>query len=43
MKRFGSIIKILPDRLDEYKACHAEVPPAVLATITACNIQNYSI
>jgi len=43
MKRFGSIIKIKPDRLDEYKACHANVPPAVLATIKDCNISNYSI
>jgi L-rhamnose mutarotase len=43
MKRFGSIIKVKPDRLDEYKACHAAVPPAVLTTIKACNIENYSI
>ena len=43
MKRFGSVIKIKAHRQEEYKACHASVPPAVLATIKDCNIQNYSI
>ncbi len=43
MKRYGSIIKIKADRLEEYKKCHAKVWPAVLFMIKECNIQNYSI
>ena len=43
MKRFGSVIRLRPEKLDEYKALHAEVWPGVLRTITQCNIRNYSI
>ncbi|HIJ74222.1 MAG TPA: L-rhamnose mutarotase [Candidatus Hydrogenedentes bacterium] len=43
MKRYGMIIRVRPDKLDEYKRLHANVWPNVLAKIRQCNIRNYSI
>lgn len=43
MKRYGSIIRLRPEKLEEYKKLHAEVWPGVLKMITKCNIRNYSI
>ena len=43
MKRYGQIIELKPERLEEYVKLHAEVWPAVLKRITDCNIRNYSI
>ena len=43
VKRYGQVIGVKPEHLEEYKAYHAAVWPEVLATITACNILNYSI
>jgi L-rhamnose mutarotase len=43
MKRFGQIIGVKQDKLEEYKKYHAAVWPAVLDMITQCNIRNYSI
>ncbi len=43
IKRFGQVIRLRPERYEEYKRLHAEVWPEVLATINACNIRNYSI
>jgi L-rhamnose mutarotase len=43
MKRYGMVIKVRPEKLDEYKQLHAAVWPDVLKMITACHIQNYSI
>jgi L-rhamnose mutarotase len=43
MKRFGMVIRVWPEKLDEYKKLHAAVWPAVLKKITECNIRNYSI
>jgi L-rhamnose mutarotase len=43
MQRFGQIIGIKPETLDEYARLHAAVWPEVLRTIAACNIRNYSI
>ena len=43
MKRYGALIKIEPERIEEYKKYHAAVWPEVLQTITDCNIHNYSI
>ena len=42
-KRYGSVINVKPEKLAEYKALHAAPWPQVLATITACNIRNYTI
>ncbi|MDR2675460.1 MAG: L-rhamnose mutarotase [Opitutaceae bacterium] len=43
MKRYGSIIKVAPGKLEEYKKLHAAAWPGVLRMISACNIRNYSI
>ena len=43
MKRYGSIIKVVPEKLEEYKKLHAAVWPAVLEQIRRSNIRNYSI
>jgi len=43
MKRYGSIIGVRPEKLDEYKKLHAAVWPDVLKMIRYCNIRNYSI
>ena len=43
MKRYGSVIGVRPEKLEEYKKLHAAVWPSVLKTITECNIRNYSI
>ena len=43
MKRYGSVIKIVPGKLEEYKRLHAAVWPGVLDMIHKCNIRNYSI
>lgn len=43
MKRYGSVIGLREEKLEEYKKLHAAVWPAVLRMIKKCNIQNYSI
>ena len=43
MKRYGSVIGVKPEKLEEYKRLHAAVWPGVLEMIKACNIRNYSI
>lgn len=43
MQRYGSIIGVNADKLEEYKRLHAAVWPAVLNMIHICNIRNYSI
>jgi L-rhamnose mutarotase len=43
MKRYGMVIRLQPDKVDEYERLHAAVWPGVLARISACNLRNYSI
>ena len=43
MKRYGMLIGVRPEKLDEYRRLHADVWPGVLKTIHDCNIRNYSI
>jgi len=43
MKRYGMVIGLRPEKLEEYKRLHAAVWPGVLKTIAACHIRNYSI
>ena len=43
MKRYGQLIGVKSDRLEEYKKYHANIWPEILAMIRECNIQNYSI
>lgn len=43
MQRMGMVIGIDRERVAEYRALHASVWPGVLATLSACNIRNYTI
>jgi L-rhamnose mutarotase len=43
MKRYGSVIRIRPEKLEEYKRLHAEVWPGVRKMIAECGLRNYSI
>jgi L-rhamnose mutarotase len=43
MKRFGQVIRLKPDKAQEYIKYHQNVWPNVLKMIKACNISNYSI
>ncbi len=43
VRRFGPVIRVRPDRIDEYERLHAAPWPGVLAAIRAANIRNYSI
>ena len=43
MRRFGQIIRLKPECIEEYERLHAAVWPEVLATIHACHMHNYSI
>jgi L-rhamnose mutarotase len=43
MERYGSIIKVRPEKFEEYKKLHVAVWPEVLDIIKKCNIRNYSI
>ncbi|MHC4245124.1 MAG: L-rhamnose mutarotase [Planctomycetota bacterium] len=41
--RYGSVIGVKAEKLEEYKEVHADVWPGVLEQIKECNIRNYSI
>jgi L-rhamnose mutarotase len=43
VKRYGSVIRLRPGVLDEYKRYHANIWPGVAERIRLCNIKNYSI
>ncbi len=43
MKRYGSVIKVRPEKLEEYKVLHANIWPDVVKMIKEGNISNYSI
>ena len=43
MDRYGMVIGVNPEKIDEYKKLHAAVWPEVLKKISECNIRNYSI
>ena len=43
MTRYGSVVRLHPDKVDEYKRLHVAVWPEVLAMIRECHIRNYSI
>ncbi len=43
MTRYGQVIKVRPEKLEEYKKLHAAVWPGVLEMIGKCNMRNYSI
>ncbi len=43
MQRYGMVIGVKAEKIDEYKKLHAAVWPDVLAMIHECNMRNYSI
>lgn len=43
MKRYGQVIGVKADKLEEYKRLHAAAWPDILKMISECNIRNYSI
>ena len=43
MQRYGSIIGVKKEKLDDYKYHHAHIWPEINAMIKECNISNYSI
>ncbi|MET9357798.1 L-rhamnose mutarotase [Streptomyces sp. NPDC006617] len=43
MKRIAQVIHVLPDRLDEYRELHREVPQPVLDRLRRSHVANYSI
>ncbi len=42
-KRYGSVIKIDPKNIEQYKTYHANPFPGVNEMIKKCHIKNYSI
>lgn len=43
MKRYGMVLGLKQEKMEEYKKLHAAVWPGVLKMIKECNIRNYSI
>jgi L-rhamnose mutarotase len=43
VERYGMVIGVRAEKIDEYKALHAAAWPGVLAKIKDCHIRNYSI
>ena len=43
MKRYGMVIGLNEEKMEEYNTLHAAVWPDVLKMISECNIRNYSI
>jgi len=41
--RYGMVLRVRPERFEEYKKHHAAVWPEVLAAITRHSVRNYSI
>ena len=41
--RYGDVLGIKPEKIEEYKRLHADVWPGVLKMIKESNIRNYSI
>lgn len=42
-QRYGSVIKVKPEKLKEYKDLHVNPWPEINRMISSCNIRNYSI
>lgn len=43
MKRYGAVIGVKADKLEDYKYHHKHIWPEINAKIKECNISNYSI
>jgi len=42
-RRFGMVIRLRPEKVDEYRRLHAAVWPEVLERISRSNLRNYTI
>jgi L-rhamnose mutarotase len=42
-QRYGMVVRVKADKVEEYKRLHAAVWPGVLEMIKACHLSNYSI
>ena len=43
MKIFGEVIKIKPEKLEEYKKLHNEIWPSIVKKQKEANMQNFTI
>jgi L-rhamnose mutarotase len=43
MKRFGQLLGLRPERLEEYRRHHAAIWPEIASAIARAGIRNYSI
>lgn len=43
MRRFGQVLGLRPEKLDEYRRLHARIWPEIASAIRAAGIRNYSI
>ena len=43
MRRYGHVVKVREEKIEEYKRLHTAVWPDVLKTIAASHIRNYTI
>lgn len=43
MQRVGLLLRVKPDKLEEYKQIHANVWPELLAELRAAGMRNYSL
>ncbi|MFF2409601.1 L-rhamnose mutarotase [Streptomyces sp. NPDC058092] len=43
MRRVAQVIRVRPDKIDEYRHLHLDVPEPVLRQLRRCHIANYSI
>ncbi|MGW1208227.1 L-rhamnose mutarotase [Streptomyces sp. NPDC002499] len=43
MRRVAQVIRLRPEKADEYRELHRSVPEPVLAQLRRCQIANYSI
>ena len=43
MQRYGMVLKVKSEKIEEYKEYHADIWSGVADIITECNIRNYSI
>lgn len=43
VQRYGMVLRIRPDKIEEYKRYHADIWSGVASIIRECNIQKYSI
>jgi L-rhamnose mutarotase len=43
VQRYGSVIQLRPEKMDEYLRLHADPWPEIVARLQECNVHNYSI